>query len=94
MLGSTLSLSGSSSHAAITKLRGPVKVSPGIWPRLPSPEGPPALLSGSPSLGCFLLLAGSTVYTCMLNHRGGAESDLTVSRLAPGPEGLPLAPGL
>ncbi|XP_036074094.1 sarcosine dehydrogenase, mitochondrial isoform X3 [Rousettus aegyptiacus] len=35
---------------------------------------------------------GSTVYTCMLNHRGGTESDLTVSRLAPGPRGSPLAP--
>ncbi|XDC52463.1 hypothetical protein R6Z07M_003645 [Ovis aries] len=35
---------------------------------------------------------GSTVYTCMLNHRGGTESDLTVSRLAPGPEASPLAP--
>ncbi|XP_008561763.1 PREDICTED: sarcosine dehydrogenase, mitochondrial-like [Galeopterus variegatus] len=29
-------------------------------------------------------LPGSTVYTCMLNPRGGTESDLTVSRLAPG----------
>lgn len=35
---------------------------------------------------------GSTVYTCMLNTRGGTESDLTVSRLAPGPEAMPLAP--
>ncbi|KAM5328827.1 sarcosine dehydrogenase, mitochondrial isoform 2-T2 [Glossophaga mutica] len=35
---------------------------------------------------------GSTVYTCMLNARGGTESDLTVSRLAPGPEATPLAP--
>ncbi|XP_006108791.2 sarcosine dehydrogenase, mitochondrial-like, partial [Myotis lucifugus] len=35
---------------------------------------------------------GSTVYTCMLNARGGTESDLTVSRLAPGPEASPLAP--
>ncbi|XP_069871099.1 sarcosine dehydrogenase, mitochondrial isoform X2 [Dipodomys merriami] len=35
---------------------------------------------------------GSTVYTCMLNHRGGTESDLTVSRLAPGPQAFPLAP--
>ncbi|XP_011382354.1 sarcosine dehydrogenase, mitochondrial isoform X2 [Pteropus vampyrus] len=35
---------------------------------------------------------GSTVYTCMLNHRGGTESDLTVSRLAPGPQASPLAP--
>lgn len=35
---------------------------------------------------------GSTVYTCMLNHRGGTESDLTVSRLAPGPHASPLAP--
>lgn len=32
------------------------------------------------------------MYTCMLNHRGGTESDLTVSRLAPGPEASPLAP--
>ncbi|KAM7092717.1 sarcosine dehydrogenase, mitochondrial isoform 4-T8 [Molossus nigricans] len=39
-----------------------------------------------------LLLQGSTVYTCMLNPRGGTESDLTVSRLAPGPEASPLAP--
>ncbi|XP_054545179.1 sarcosine dehydrogenase, mitochondrial isoform X2 [Talpa occidentalis] len=35
---------------------------------------------------------GSTVYTCMLNHRGGTESDLTVSRLAPGPQDSPLVP--
>ncbi|KAB0358521.1 hypothetical protein FD754_002677 [Muntiacus muntjak] len=35
---------------------------------------------------------GSTVYTCMLNHRGGTEGDLTVSRLAPGPQASPLAP--
>nr|XP_027797943.1 sarcosine dehydrogenase, mitochondrial [Marmota flaviventris] len=35
---------------------------------------------------------GCTVYTCMLNQRGGTESDLTVSRLAPGPEAGPLAP--
>ncbi|XP_058158634.1 sarcosine dehydrogenase, mitochondrial [Dasypus novemcinctus] len=35
---------------------------------------------------------GSTVYTCMLNHRGGTESDLTVSRLAPGPPVPALAP--
>ncbi|XP_036892389.1 sarcosine dehydrogenase, mitochondrial isoform X1 [Sturnira hondurensis] len=35
---------------------------------------------------------GSTVYTCMLNARGGTESDLTVSRLAPSLEATPLAP--
>uniref|UniRef100_A0A8D3BLU5 Sarcosine dehydrogenase, mitochondrial n=1 Tax=Scophthalmus maximus TaxID=52904 RepID=A0A8D3BLU5_SCOMX len=35
---------------------------------------------------------GSTVYTCMLNKRGGAEADLTVSRLEPGAAILPLAP--
>lgn len=35
---------------------------------------------------------GSTVYTCMLNQRGGTESDLTVSRLAPGTQASPLAP--
>ncbi|XP_025779451.1 sarcosine dehydrogenase, mitochondrial [Puma concolor] len=35
---------------------------------------------------------GSTVYTCMLNHRGGTESDLTVSRLAPSPQASALAP--
>ncbi|XP_030599241.1 sarcosine dehydrogenase, mitochondrial [Archocentrus centrarchus] len=35
---------------------------------------------------------GSTVYTCMLNKRGGAEADLTVSRLEPGASNLPLAP--
>ncbi|XP_028826887.1 sarcosine dehydrogenase, mitochondrial isoform X2 [Denticeps clupeoides] len=35
---------------------------------------------------------GSTVYTCMLNKNGGAESDLTVSRLEPGLTRLPLAP--
>lgn len=28
----------------------------------------------------------------MLNHRGGTESDLTVSRLAPGPQASALAP--
>lgn len=37
-------------------------------------------------------VAGSTVYTCMLNKRGGAEADLTVSRLEPGASNLPLAP--
>lgn len=31
-----------------------------------------------------LLFLGSTVYTCMLNKRGGVESDLTVSRISPG----------
>lgn len=36
--------------------------------------------------------AGSTVYTCMLNRRGGVESDLTVSRISPGAPGSPLAP--
>lgn len=36
--------------------------------------------------------AGSTVYTCMLNKRGGVESDLTVSRISPGEPGSPLAP--
>ncbi|CAH2316798.1 sarcosine dehydrogenase, mitochondrial [Pelobates cultripes] len=35
---------------------------------------------------------GSTVYTCMLNHRGGTESDLTVSRISPGTQSSPLAP--
>ncbi|XP_023123617.2 sarcosine dehydrogenase, mitochondrial [Amphiprion ocellaris] len=35
---------------------------------------------------------GSTVYTCMLNKRGGAEADLTVSRLEAGAANLPLAP--
>uniref|UniRef100_F7E429 Sarcosine dehydrogenase, mitochondrial n=1 Tax=Equus caballus TaxID=9796 RepID=F7E429_HORSE len=35
---------------------------------------------------------GSTVYTCMLNQRGGTESDLTVSRLAPGTQASALAP--
>uniref|UniRef100_A0A8C1Y103 Sarcosine dehydrogenase n=1 Tax=Cyprinus carpio TaxID=7962 RepID=A0A8C1Y103_CYPCA len=35
---------------------------------------------------------GSTVYTCMLNKRGGVESDLTVSRLEPSPAHLPLTP--
>ncbi|CAG5867347.1 sarcosine dehydrogenase, mitochondrial [Menidia menidia] len=35
---------------------------------------------------------GSTVYTCMLNKRGGAEADLTVSRLEAGTANWPLAP--
>uniref|UniRef100_A0A8C6U9E9 Sarcosine dehydrogenase n=1 Tax=Neogobius melanostomus TaxID=47308 RepID=A0A8C6U9E9_9GOBI len=35
---------------------------------------------------------GSTVYTCMLNKRGGSEADLTVSRLEPGAANLPLSP--
>ncbi|KAM6901533.1 sarcosine dehydrogenase, mitochondrial isoform 1-T1 [Lycodopsis pacificus] len=35
---------------------------------------------------------GSTVYTCMLNKKGGTEADLTVSRLEPGAANLPLAP--
>ncbi len=32
------------------------------------------------------------MYTCMLNKRGGAEADLTVSRLESGAANLPLAP--
>lgn len=40
----------------------------------------------------MLCVPGSTVYTCMLNKRGGAEADLTVSRLEPGAANLPLAP--
>lgn len=39
-----------------------------------------------------LCVSGSTVYTCMLNKRGGVESDLTVSRLEPSPAHLPLTP--
>ncbi|XP_039618685.1 sarcosine dehydrogenase, mitochondrial [Polypterus senegalus] len=35
---------------------------------------------------------GSTVYTCMLNKRGGTESDLTVSRIEPRPQSSVLAP--
>ncbi|KAM8829191.1 sarcosine dehydrogenase, mitochondrial isoform 2-T6 [Spinachia spinachia] len=35
---------------------------------------------------------GSTVYTCMLNKKGGTEADLTASRLEPGAANLPLAP--
>ncbi|KAJ8286596.1 hypothetical protein GJAV_G00040960 [Gymnothorax javanicus] len=35
---------------------------------------------------------GSTVYTCMLNKKGGAESDLTVSRIEPGSSHSPLEP--
>uniref|UniRef100_A0ACB8F0T6 Uncharacterized protein n=1 Tax=Sphaerodactylus townsendi TaxID=933632 RepID=A0ACB8F0T6_9SAUR len=35
---------------------------------------------------------GTTVYTCMLNDRGGAESDLTVSPIEPGSEDSALAP--
>ncbi|XP_053329646.1 sarcosine dehydrogenase, mitochondrial isoform X2 [Spea bombifrons] len=35
---------------------------------------------------------GSTVYTCMLNSRGGTESDLTVSRIEPGKPPSPLSP--
>ncbi|CAB1318141.1 unnamed protein product, partial [Coregonus sp. 'balchen'] len=35
---------------------------------------------------------GSTVYTCMLNKRGGSEADLTVSRLEAGTSKLPLTP--
>uniref|UniRef100_A0A667ZFP9 Sarcosine dehydrogenase n=1 Tax=Myripristis murdjan TaxID=586833 RepID=A0A667ZFP9_9TELE len=41
---------------------------------------------------CVFCISGSTVYTCMLNKRGGAEADLTVSRLEPGAASLPLAP--
>uniref|UniRef100_A0A673XKI0 Sarcosine dehydrogenase n=1 Tax=Salmo trutta TaxID=8032 RepID=A0A673XKI0_SALTR len=37
-------------------------------------------------------IPGSTVYTCMLNKRGGSEADLTVSRLEAGTANLPLAP--
>lgn len=32
------------------------------------------------------------MYTCMLNQRGGVESDLTVSRISPGAPASPLAP--
>lgn len=39
-----------------------------------------------------MCVSGSTVYTCMLNERGGVESDLTVSRLEPSPAHLPLTP--
>lgn len=42
--------------------------------------------------GARLLPPGSTVYTCMLNKRGGVESDLTVSRISPGDPASPLAP--
>ncbi|KAM4696751.1 sarcosine dehydrogenase, mitochondrial [Rhinophrynus dorsalis] len=35
---------------------------------------------------------GSTVYTCMLNKRGGTESDLTVSSITPGTPASALAP--
>ncbi|MEE6505305.1 hypothetical protein FKM82_005491 [Ascaphus truei] len=35
---------------------------------------------------------GSTVYTCMLNKRGGTESDLTVSRITPVTPASALAP--
>lgn len=40
----------------------------------------------------YVCVAGTTVYTCMLNKRGGSEADLTVSRLEPGAANLPLAP--
>ncbi|XP_077140438.1 sarcosine dehydrogenase, mitochondrial isoform X4 [Ranitomeya variabilis] len=36
---------------------------------------------------------GTTVYTCMLNQRGGTESDLTVSVLTPEPSPSALSPG-
>uniref|UniRef100_UPI00398ECD40 sarcosine dehydrogenase, mitochondrial isoform X1 n=2 Tax=Pristiophorus japonicus TaxID=55135 RepID=UPI00398ECD40 len=35
---------------------------------------------------------GKTVYTCMLNSRGGTESDLTVSRIETAPQGTALTP--
>nr|XP_028570537.1 sarcosine dehydrogenase, mitochondrial isoform X2 [Podarcis muralis] len=35
---------------------------------------------------------GATVYTCMLNMRGGVESDLTVSAIDPGTQDSALAP--
>ncbi|KAM4662540.1 sarcosine dehydrogenase, mitochondrial [Discoglossus pictus] len=35
---------------------------------------------------------GATVYTCMLNKRGGTESDLTVSSITPGAPASALAP--
>ncbi|XP_060107035.1 sarcosine dehydrogenase, mitochondrial [Heteronotia binoei] len=35
---------------------------------------------------------GTTVYSCMLNDRGGVESDLTVSPIAPGSQDSALAP--
>ncbi|XP_078406384.1 sarcosine dehydrogenase, mitochondrial isoform X1 [Cetorhinus maximus] len=35
---------------------------------------------------------GKTVYTCMLNSRGGTESDLTVSRIESAPQGTALTP--
>lgn len=71
---------------------GPFKVAPLGYPTKGYPElrGRPA--KWLPHSGVFVLSAGSTVYTCMLNHRGGTESDLTVSRLAPSPQTSPLAP--
>ncbi len=39
----------------------------------------------------LILLSGQTVYTCMLNHKGFAEADLTVSVLESG-SGGPHAP--
>nr|XP_008122619.1 PREDICTED: sarcosine dehydrogenase, mitochondrial [Anolis carolinensis] len=35
---------------------------------------------------------GTTIYTCMLNKRGGVESDLTVSPIVPGAQDSALAP--
>uniref|UniRef100_A0A8D0N0V4 Sarcosine dehydrogenase, mitochondrial n=1 Tax=Sus scrofa TaxID=9823 RepID=A0A8D0N0V4_PIG len=57
--------------------------SPLLHPTPSSRQPPICLLSAQVS---------STVYTCMLNHRGGTESDLTVSRLAPSPQASPLTP--
>ena len=41
-----------------------------------------------PSFACD---TGQTVYTCMLNHKGLTEADLTVSVIEPG-SGAPHAP--
>ena len=42
-------------------------------------------------LSSFTSDAGQTVYTCMLNHKGLTEADLTVSVIEPG-SGAPHAP--
>ncbi|XP_032905303.1 sarcosine dehydrogenase, mitochondrial [Amblyraja radiata] len=45
-----------------------------------------------PAVSSAGVFPGKTVYTCMLNSRGGAESDLTVSRIESSPQGSSLTP--
>lgn len=97
MLGDLPIPFGSLSRGGITELRGLSRSPPlGHAAKWLSKLMYYPVLSGSHALGPAPTglppAPGSTVYTCMLNHRGGTESDLTVSRLAPSAQASPLAP--